>query len=30
VLADSHDIPEIVQAVTTYVARWLVERQAAK
>jgi hypothetical protein len=29
VLAESHDIPEIVQAVTTYVARRLVERQRA-
>jgi hypothetical protein len=27
VLAQSHEIPEIVQAVTTYVARRLVERQ---
>jgi len=29
VLAESHEIPEIVQAVTTYVARRLVERQLA-
>jgi Protein of unknown function (DUF3040) len=29
VLAESHDIPEIVQAITTYVARRLVERQRA-
>jgi hypothetical protein len=29
VLADSHEIPEIVQAVTTYVARRLIERQQA-
>jgi hypothetical protein len=29
VLAESHDIPEIVQAVTTYVARRIVERQRA-
>ena len=29
VLAESHNIPEIVQAVTTYVARRLVERQRA-
>ena len=29
VLTESHDIPEIVQAVTTYVARRLVERQRA-
>src|ERR1700733_15088789 len=29
VLAESHYIPEIVQAVTTYVARRLVERQRA-
>jgi hypothetical protein len=29
VLAESHDIPEIVNAVTTYVARRLVERQHA-
>lgn len=29
VLAESHDIPEIVQAVTTYVARRLIERQRA-
>jgi hypothetical protein len=29
VLAESHEIPEIVQAVTTYVARRLVERQQA-
>ena len=29
VLAESHDIPEIVQAVTTYVARRLIERQHA-
>jgi hypothetical protein len=29
VLAESHDIAEIVQAVTTYVARRLVERQRA-
>ena len=29
VLAESHDVPEIVQAVTTYVARRLVERQRA-
>jgi hypothetical protein len=29
VLAESHDIPEIVKAVTTYVARRLVERQHA-
>jgi hypothetical protein len=29
VLAESHDIPDIVQAVTTYVARRLVERQRA-
>jgi hypothetical protein len=29
VLAESHEIPEIVQAVTTYVARRLVERQRA-
>jgi hypothetical protein len=29
VLAESHDIPEIVKAVTTYVARRLVERQRA-
>src|ERR1700728_1248646 len=27
VLAESHEIPDIVQAVTTYVARRLVERQ---
>ena len=29
VLTESHDIPDIVQAVTTYVARRLVERQRA-
>jgi hypothetical protein len=29
VLAESHDIPEIVQSVTAYVARRLVERQRA-
>ena len=29
VLAESHDVPEIVRAVTTYVARRLVERQRA-
>jgi hypothetical protein len=29
VIAESHEIPEIVQAVTTYVARRLVERQRA-
>jgi hypothetical protein len=29
VLAESHEIPEIVQAVTTYTARRLVERQRA-
>ena len=29
VLAESHDIPNIVQAVTSYVARRLVERQRA-
>lgn len=29
VLAESHDIPDIIQAVTTYVARRLVERQRA-
>jgi hypothetical protein len=29
VLAESHDIPDIVQAVTTYVARRIVERQRA-
>jgi hypothetical protein len=29
VLAESHEIPDIVQAVTTYVARRLVERQLA-
>ncbi|HSZ68719.1 MAG TPA: hypothetical protein VK825_21120 [Xanthobacteraceae bacterium] len=29
VLAESHNIPDIVQAVTTYVARRLVERQRA-
>jgi len=29
VLAESHEIPEIVQAVTTYIARRLVERQRA-
>jgi len=29
VLAESHEIPELVQAVTTYVARRLVERQRA-
>ena len=29
VLAESHEIPDIVQAVTTYVARRLVERQRA-
>ena len=29
VLAESHDIPDIVRAVTTYVARRLVERQRA-
>jgi len=29
VLAESHDIPDIVQAVTSYVARRLVERQRA-
>jgi hypothetical protein len=29
VLAESHEIPDIVQAVTTYVARRLVERQHA-
>jgi len=29
VLAESHEIPEIVQAVTTYVARRLIERQRA-
>jgi hypothetical protein len=29
VLAESHDIPDIVKAVTTYVARRLVERQHA-
>jgi hypothetical protein len=29
VLAESHDIPEIVRAVTAYVARRLVERQRA-
>jgi hypothetical protein len=29
VLAESHEIPDIVQVVTTYVARRLVERQRA-
>jgi hypothetical protein len=29
VLGESHDVPEIVQAVTSYVARRLVERQRA-
>jgi hypothetical protein len=29
VLAESHNIPDIVQAVTTYVARRLIERQRA-
>jgi hypothetical protein len=29
VLAESHDIPDIVQAVTAYVARRLIERQRA-
>ena len=29
VLAESHEIPDIVQAVTTYVARRIVERQRA-
>jgi hypothetical protein len=29
VLAESHEIPDIVQAVTTYIARRLVERQRA-
>lgn len=29
VLAESHEIPDVVQAVTTYVARRLVERQRA-
>jgi hypothetical protein len=29
VLAESHDIPDIVQAVTSYVARRLIERQRA-
>jgi hypothetical protein len=29
VLAESHDIPDMVQAVTSYVARRLVERQRA-
>ncbi len=29
VLAESHEIPDIVQAVTTYVARRMVERQRA-
>lgn len=29
VLAESHEIPEVVQAVTTYVARRLVERRRA-
>jgi hypothetical protein len=29
VLAESHNIPDIVQAVTTYIARRLVERQRA-
>jgi hypothetical protein len=29
VLAESHEIPEIVQAVTTYIARRLIERQRA-
>jgi hypothetical protein len=29
VLAESHEIPDLVQAVTTYVARRLVERQRA-
>ncbi len=29
VLAESHEVPDIVQAVTTYVARRLVERQRA-
>jgi len=29
VLAESHEIPDIVQAVTTYVARRLIERQRA-
>jgi hypothetical protein len=29
VLAESHDIPDVVQAVTTYLARRLVERQRA-
>ena len=29
VLAEFHDIPDIVQAVTSYVARRLVERQRA-
>jgi len=29
VLAESHDIPDIVQAITTYVARRLIERQRA-
>jgi len=29
VLAESHDIPAIVQAVTTYIARRLIERQRA-
>lgn len=29
VLAETHEVPEVVQAVTTYVARRLVERQRA-
>jgi hypothetical protein len=29
VLAESHELPDVVQAVTTYVARRLVERQRA-
>jgi hypothetical protein len=29
VLVESHDIPEIMQAITTYIARRLVERQRA-
>jgi hypothetical protein len=29
VLAESHEIPDVVQAVTTYVARRLIERQRA-
>ncbi|HEX4407316.1 MAG TPA: hypothetical protein VH206_00960 [Xanthobacteraceae bacterium] len=29
VLAESHEIPDIVQAITTYIARRLVERQRA-